>query len=52
MGTWQSDANALGQFLYDNAARAGTTLSPVFNGNEPGLPATPAGTITALSVSG
>jgi hypothetical protein len=51
MGTWQSDANTLGQFLYDNAARAGTTFGPIFNGNEPGLPVKPAGIITALSVS-
>jgi hypothetical protein len=52
MGAWQSDANTLGQFLYDNAARAGTTLGPIFNGAEPRLPVTPAGIITALSVSG
>jgi hypothetical protein len=37
----------LGQFLYDNAARASATLGPIFNRAEPGLPVTPAGIITS-----
>lgn len=60
--------NRIGQVLYDNSARAGGALNAVLYGGgaagaacyvggvagfcEPGLPATPAGIITPLSVSG
>ena len=50
-GTQNTDLNIAGQYLYDNAASS-TPLSTVFGSNEPGNPALPFGTITAVQVSG
>jgi hypothetical protein len=57
IGTYNTDSNTIGMFLYDNSGEPGNPLNPFFtNGQggyfEPGLPLRPFGLFQGAAVSG
>ena len=57
IGTWFTDYDTVGGFLYDNSGQPGNPLNSIFtNGNggvyDPGLPVTPFGEVYGVQISG
>jgi hypothetical protein len=57
IGTWNTDVNTIGMFLYDNSGEPGNPLSSFFMNStggyfEPGLPLRPFGMFQGVNVSG